>query len=145
MAATLSSGKGAYAAEYFVDGWLMLNVPDDWTIERTSDDLYGRVVWPEEGLFTRVSSPDGEEVMTFEHASSEGLDSRQFAENVSGHLKGSSPVVKTERGDFEFVFTEDGVKTTARAFMIESVGIVMRSRKRFNRLYDLIGIIGWEP
>jgi len=92
----------------------------------------------EDELFVRLVSPGEEDVITFEYSSAEGMDSRQYAENVSGSLGGSSPVTETDRGDFEFVYIDNGVSTSARAFMIDSIGIVISSRRDFNNIYGVL-------
>ena len=142
----LSFSGRASAAERNIKGWFTLDVPDGWAVSYKKQG--GNDVCFNE-LYARIDSPDGSEAITFEYASAEGLDSRQFAENASGNLGGSSPVVETDHGkycDYGFVFTDNGAKTAARAFMIESVGIVMRSRNgNFDNLCGIIRAFngGW--
>jgi hypothetical protein len=132
VAVTLIFGMTANAAVQNMNGWFSIDVPEDWTVNK-----------PEDGLFVRLISPEGDEVVTFEYSSSEGMDSRQYAENMSGSLGGSSPVKETERGDFEFVYADNGVDTTARAFMIGSVGIVMTSPREFDDIYGILDTFTW--
>jgi len=129
MVVMLAFSAVAHAANRNFDGWFTLDVPNGWKAEQ--DDL-----------FVQITSPNGSEVITFEYASAEGMDPYQFAESSSSKLGGNSPVVETDRGDFEFVFTNNGVKTNARAFMIESVGIVMRSHGGFDNLYSILDTFG---
>ena len=127
LALTLIFSLAAHASVQNMNGWFSIDVPEDWMVKKTEDEL-----------FVRLVSPGEEDVITFEYSSAEGMDSRQYAENVSGSLGGSSPVTETDRGDFEFVYIDNGVSTSARAFMIDSIGIVISSRRDFNNIYGVL-------
>ena len=127
VAVMLAFSMTAYAAVQNMNGWFSIDVPGDWVVNKAEDEL-----------FVRIASPGEEEVITFEFSSAEGMDSRQYAENASGRLGGSSPVNETNRGDFEFVYMNNGVSTAARAFMIESVGIVTKSGHGFDDIYNIL-------
>jgi len=113
----------AHAAVQNMNGWFSIDVPAGWTVHQA-----------EEELFVSITSLDGSGIVTFEYASVEEMDSRQFADNKSGSLGGSSPV-EIERGEYEFVLT-DG--TLVRAFMVGSVGIVIKTQYGFESIYDML-------
>jgi hypothetical protein len=124
---TLIFSTTSHAAVQNMNGWFSIDVPEDWVVKKAENEL-----------FVCIASPEEEEVIAFEFSSAEGMDSRQYAENLSGSLGGSSPVTETDRGDFEFVYIDNGVSTTARAFMIESVGIMMKSEHDFDNVYNVL-------
>jgi hypothetical protein len=132
IAMTLTFGVTAQAAVQSINGWFSIDVPDGWTTHNS-----------EEGLFVSITSPEGTEIITFEYASAEGMDPCQFAENNSGNLGGSSPVVETERGDYEFMYTDNDATVTARAFMVESIGIVMKTQQGFDGIYKILDTFTW--
>jgi hypothetical protein len=118
IAVTLMFGAVAHATVQNMDGWFSIDVPDGWTVNKTGD------------MFISIASPNGTEVVTFEYASAEGMDPHQFALSMSG----GNPVVITDRDDYEFVCSD----TTARAFMIESIGVVMKAQNGFDNIYEIL-------
>jgi len=114
----------AYAATHKFDGWFSIDVPAGWTVEGSGVDM-----------FVRAASPDGSESITFEYASAEGMNSREFAEYTLGILGGSGSVAETNYGDFEFVLQNGN---SVRALMLGCVGIVMKSTRGYDNLHGII-------
>ena len=107
-----------------MDGWFSIYVHNDLESEQSG----GRFI-------CQYNLSGSTEVITFKYASAERMDSFQFAKNTSGKFGGSNLIVKTDSDDYEFVCNG----TTSRAFMIESVGVVMTSQNCFDNLYGIIG------
>ena len=124
MVMVLALCTGAYAARQVFTG-VSVEVPDGWHVAVDG------------GGWGSLSS--GIDTISFEYSSEEGMDSQQFAENVSGILGGSSPVVDTGNGDFEFVLNGAPV----RACMVGSVGIVMKAQSSFDKLYGVLETCIW--
>jgi hypothetical protein len=125
--AALMFGAVAYAAVQNMDGWFHIDVPEEWIVEKVED-----------GFFVSIASPDGTEVITFEYANREGMDAYQFAISASDKFGGASPVVEADQDVYEFTISENGVNTAVRAFMFESIGIIMKSQHGFDGLYNIL-------
>lgn len=89
-------------------------IPDEWTV--TEDELYGTIA---------VSSPYGEETITFVTAHRESFEPFTFALANSG----MEQPVQAANGDFEFVITdeEEDAQISVRTRHMGNLGIVMRS------------------
>jgi len=129
LVVVLMFSTGAYAARQVFNGF-SVEVPVGWGVTGNGDG-WGALI-----------APNGTESISFEYSSAEGMDSCQFAKNVSDNLGGSS-VVETDRGDYEFTFISNGVKTNARAFMVMSVGVVMKTQGGFDKLYGVLETCSW--
>lgn len=124
IAMVLAFSTGAFAARQ-VFNEVSVEVPDGWHVA-VDNSGWG-------------SLSSGIDTISFEYSSEEGMDSRQFAENVSSLLGGSSPVAETVNGDFEFVLNGFPV----RAFMVGSVGIVLKAQSSFDKLYGVLETCIW--
>jgi len=89
-----------------------------------------------------ITAPDGAESIKFKHASREFISAYTFAQSAAYDVGGSDPVEAAD-GDFEFVFTDNGIKTNARTKHVESWGIVLMSKSgNFDRVTAILN--SWQ-